>query len=103
LHQIGISLDDAALREALENSDGLCFPHLSQLFLEIQRPADVGFLLTLTKTKLETRQAEMAEVIRKNDHRFSSEKITEDEALAWKKAMVMLAGVSFSPMGDKYE
>jgi hypothetical protein len=103
LRQISNSLDDTTLREALEKSDGFCFPHLSQLFLEIQKSADVEYLLTLTKTKLETRQFEMAEVIRKNDHRFHAEKITEDEALAWKKAMVMLSGVSINPTGDKHD
>jgi len=103
LHQIGISLDEATLREALEKSGGFCFPHLSQLFLEIKKPADADFLLALTKTKLEMRQSEMVEVIRKNDHRFRSEQITVDEALAWKKAMVMLAGVSVNATGDKNE
>jgi len=103
LRQISSALDNATLREALEKSDGFCFPHLSRLFLEIQKPADVEYLLTLTKTKLETRQFEMAEVIRKNDHRFHAEKITEDEALAWKKAMVMLSGVSINPTGDKHD
>jgi len=103
LRQIGISLDNAILRDALEKSDGFCFPHLSQLFLEIQKPAEVDFLLALTESKLKTRQSEMAEVIRKNDHRFHSEKITEDEALAWKKAMVMLSGVSINPTGDKHD
>jgi hypothetical protein len=103
LRQISGALDNATLREALEKSDGFCFPHLSQLFLEIQKSADVEYLLTLTKTKLETRQFEMAEVIRKNDHRFHAEKITEDEALAWKKAMVMLSGVSINPTGDKHD
>lgn len=103
LRQISNSLNDATLREALEKSDGFCFPHLSQLFLEIQKPSDIEFLLSLTKNKLETRQAEMAEVIRKSDHRFSSEKITEDEALAWKKAMVILSGISINPTGDKHD
>jgi hypothetical protein len=103
LRQISSALDNATLREALEKSDGFCFPHLSQLFLQIQKPADVEYLLTLTKTKLETRQFEMAEVIRKNDHRFHAEKITEDEALAWKKAMVVLSGVSINPTGDKHD
>jgi hypothetical protein len=45
----------------------------------------------------------MAEVIRKNDHHFHSEGITQEEALAWKKAMVMLSGVSINPTGDKHD
>lgn len=103
LQQIGISLNNTALREALEMSDGFCFSHLSQLLLEIQKPTDIEFVLTLTRNKLEIRQAEMAEVIRKNDHRFHAEKITENEALAWKKAMVTLSGVSINPTGDKHD
>jgi len=103
LSQIASALDDAILVDALGKSDGFCFPHLSQLILQISKPADTNFLLTLTHKKLEARQSEMAEVIRKNDHRFHSEKITEDEALAWKKAMVMLAGVSINATGDKHD
>ena len=102
LNQMGNALGDATLREALEKSDGLCMKHLSQLLDKIQKRDEIDFLLTLTRTRLETRQAEMAEVIRKNDHHHSSEKITEDEALAWRKSMSMLAGVSISPTGEKH-
>jgi hypothetical protein len=102
LNQMSTALSDATLREALEKSDGLCMVHLSLLLGKIQKPDEINFLLTLTRTKLEARQAEMAEVIRKNDHHHSSEKITEDEALAWRKSMSMLAGVSISPTGDKH-
>jgi len=103
LSQITGALDNTTLLDALEKSDGFCFPHLAQLLLQTSKPAEVNFLLTLTKNKLETRQAEMAEVIRKNDHHFHSEGITQEEAIAWKKAMVMLSGVSINPTGDKHE
>jgi hypothetical protein len=103
LSQIAGALDSTILLEALETSDGFCFIHLSQLLLRISKPADVNFLLTLTKNKLETRQSEMAEVIRKNDHHFHSDGITQEEAIAWKKAMVMLSGVSINPTGDKHD
>ena len=103
LSQIAGALDNTILIEALETSDGFCFPHLSQLLLRISKPAEVNFLLTLTKNKLEVRQSEMAEVIRKNDHHHHSEGITQEEAIAWKKAMVMLSGVSISPTGDKHD
>lgn len=103
LIQISTALDNPKLREALENSDGLCMAHLSKVLKLVQKPDDVDFLLTLTRNKLEARESEMAEVIRKNDHRFRSEKITHEEALAWKKAMCMISGVSISPTGDKQE
>ena len=103
LSQIAGALDNTTLLEALEKSDGFCFPHLSQLLLQTSKPADINFLLALTKNKLEARQSEMAEVIRKNDHHHSSEVISPDEAIAWKKAMTILSGVSINPTGDKHD
>jgi len=102
LRQIAGALDNDTLRSALEKSDGVCLPHLSQLMLHLSNQADVDFLLTLTKNKLGARQTEMAEVIRKNDHRFKSETITDGEAIAWKKAMTLLSGVSINPTGEKH-
>ncbi len=103
LNQISTALSDATLREALEKSDGLCMAHLAQLLGKIQKPDEINFLLALTRTKLEARQAEMAEVIRKSDHQHSSEGITQEEALAWRKSMSMVVGVSISPTGDKHD
>ena len=103
LNQMSNALNDATLRDALEKSDGLCMAHLAQILEKVQKTIDADFLLTLTRAKLEARQTEMAEVIRKNDHHHhSSEKITEDEALAWRKSMSMLASVSINPTGDKH-
>jgi hypothetical protein len=98
--ELGKSLGDEKMRSALEKSDGLCFPHLSQVLENAQNADNETFLLTLTKSKLEARQAEMAEVIRKSDHQFKDEKITQDEAIAWKKVISMISGVSISPTGE---
>ena len=103
LQEMSNALDDEKLQAALQGSDGLCFPHLSQLLGRLEEPEDVTFLMELTRNKLEAHQSEMAELIRKNDYRSGSEKITHDEALAWKKAMCMVSGVSISPTGDKHE
>ena len=102
VHHIAGALDNQTLIKALESSDGVCFTHLSQLLVNLQKQGDVEFLLSLTKNKLESHQAEMAEVIRKNDHRFNSERITDDEAIAWKKAMTLLAGVSINALGKSH-
>lgn len=99
-HELGKSLQDEKMRSALEKSDGLCFPHLTQVLENTQNADDATFLLSLSKSKLEARQAEMAEVIRKSDHQFKDEKITQDEALAWKKVISMISGVSISPTGE---
>jgi hypothetical protein len=57
--------------------------------------------MELTRIMLEKRGSEMAELIRKNDHRFRSEGITREEALAWRKAMCMISGASITFPGDK--
>jgi len=73
------------------------------LLERLEKPDNVTFLMQLTWEKMTTRQGEMAEVIRKNDYRTDTEKITHEEAIAWKKAMCMVSGVSISPTGDKHE
>ncbi len=92
------TLHDENLRIALQGSDGLCFPHLSLLLQRLDSPDNSRFLLDLTRTKLEGLQADMAELIRKNDYRFQSEGITEGEGLAWRKAMCMITGATSNPM-----
>lgn len=101
--QVSRSLDNETLRLALEASDGFCFLHLAQIFERTSKPADVDFLLTLTRQKLEARQGEMAEVIRKNDHRNTTEVISDQEALAWKKALSMLSGISITQTGERFD
>ena len=86
------SLDDEAIRLAFQDSDGLCFPHLTQLLQRTQGTGTVKFLLGVTQEKLEALQSEMGELIRKNDYRFQSEGITDREGRAWTKAMRMLSG-----------
>jgi len=103
VRQMSTALNDVKLQEALEKSDGLCMKHLSQVLELVQKPEEADFLLTLTRSKLEARQHEMAEVIRKNDHHAHSEGITQDEGIAWRKSMSMLAGVSINLTGDKYD
>ena len=103
LLEMSISLADEKLRSALEGSDGLCFPHLAAVLEQVEKPEDAAFLMELTSQKLESRRGEMAEVIRKSDHQSASEKITHEEALAWKKAMCMISGVSLSLTGEKHE
>ena len=103
IHDLSSALDQEELQVALQGSDGLCLPHLSQLFERVQKQEDLNFLINLIRNKLETRQFEMSELIRKNDHYFRSEGISQAEALAWKNAMCTLSGVSISPTGDKHD
>lgn len=102
LDELSSTLGEEKMRTGLLNSDGLCFPHLAQTLERMQNQDDGNFLITLTQNKLETRQTEMAEVIRKNDYQFRAEGISQEEAFAWKKTMCMITGVSISPTGEKY-
>ena len=86
------SLSDEKLREALQASDGLCFPHLRQLFSQIKNRDKVNFLLELTREHLETYRADIQEAIRKHDHEFQDEKISPEEASAWQKVMELVSG-----------
>jgi hypothetical protein len=92
LEALSNSLDDENMRLAYQDSDGLCFPHLNLLLQRIKGTGTVKFLLSVTQEKLEALQAEMGELIRKNDYRFQSEGITDREGRAWTKAMRMLSG-----------
>jgi len=103
LHALQRSLGEEKLRLALQGSDGLCFPHLAQLLDRIEESDHVRFLLKLTRNKLKARGSEMAEFVRKNDHRFRSEGITREEALAWRKAMCMISGASITLTGEKHD
>jgi hypothetical protein len=96
------ALGEEEMRTALNTSDGLCFPHLTQVLEHGHNQDDTDFILTLTNTTLEKRRAEMADLIRKNDYQFQDEGITQEEALAWKKSMCMITGVSISPTGNKH-
>ncbi len=103
LNEMSQSLGDEKLQAALQKSDGLCLPHVVRLLERLEKPGDVAFLMQLTREKLATLQGGMAEVIRKSDYQTGSEKITHEEAIAWKKAMCMVSGVSISSTGDKHE
>jgi len=96
LGDLSQSLEDETLRQALEASDGLCFPHLAQLVKYLPDIDSVRFLLHLTQARLEANRARMSELIRKHDYRFQAEGITLEEAQAWKKAMCMISGANFS-------
>jgi len=102
LLEMSRALNNEKLQQALQSSDGLCFPHLSEILKLLHKQEDVEYMLNFMRHKLQARQAEMAEVIRKNDHRFRSEKITHEEAIAWRKAMCMLTGATIHPTGEKH-
>ena len=83
---------DADMKSALQNSDGLCLPHLRRA-LETARNRDAfDLLVTVTQEQLFTLIQDLDEFIRKNDHRFRREKINERERVSWRQALQRMVG-----------
>jgi hypothetical protein len=83
---------DADMKSALKSSDGLCLPHLRRA-LEIAHNRDAfDLLVTITQGQLITLIQDLDEFIRKNDHRFRHEKISESERVSWRQALQRMVG-----------
>ncbi|MEM7031564.1 MAG: DUF6062 family protein [Chloroflexota bacterium] len=89
-HMVG----DHSLEETFAASAGLCLPHFKYT-LNIATPSQaLQNLVSAQKSIWERLQAELAEFIRKNDHRFTHEEIGA-EGDAWKRS---LAATSSPPV-----
>ena len=79
------------LAEALQASDGLCFPHLQKSVEQVQDVSVGETLFALHHEKLEGLRAELMEFIRKNDYQAASEGFGA-EGDAWLRAVAMVVG-----------
>jgi hypothetical protein len=84
-------IPDPDWRAHLEASDGLCFGHAVQA-CSLTQGENRAFLLEIAERKLMALKAELAEVIRKNDYRFSDEP-WGSESDSPRRAALMMAGV----------
>lgn len=92
-------LDDDAIAAAYLAAGGLCLPH----FQVALSHAGAGAAKTLADWQAQAWRRlrdELDELIRKHDHRFRQEPITEAEAVAWQRAVAAAAGESETPTGD---
>lgn len=86
-------LDDAAINEAYLAAGGLCLPHFQITLAH----AGSGAAKTLAACQAQAwcrLRAELDELVRKHDHRFGRESITEAEAVAWQRAVASAVGES---------
>lgn len=93
-------LEDAAIGEAYVAAGGLCLPHF-QVALTLAGP---GAAKTLAAWQAQTwgrLRDELDELIRKHDHRFRHEIITDAEAEAWQRAVAAAIGESEMPAGER--
>ncbi|RPI27142.1 MAG: hypothetical protein EHM70_18185 [Chloroflexota bacterium] len=89
------SILDEKLHKALETSEGLCLPHLLQSFEKVHDEPTFAALVALNHDKLEALNAELAELIRKNDYRFRDEGFGEERD-SWKKVVRLAVGDRFA-------
>ncbi|MCL5676741.1 MAG: DUF6062 family protein [Firmicutes bacterium] len=87
------------LRQALQASDGLCLPHLAGCLEQEGLEAEKAELVAMEKVKLEALQADLQELIRKFDYRFSHEPKGR-EAGSWRQAMAKISGTKHLNQGE---
>jgi hypothetical protein len=88
---LAASLKDPDFSEAFKATPGLCLPHLRQVLGEVNDTLALEILLTTNRDKLAALQAELAEIIRKNDYRYRDEAFGA-EGDAWKRVVAVVVG-----------
>lgn len=76
---------------ALQSSQGLCLPHLSQALEHVQDVSVCETLLGIQREKLAGLRQELDEFIRKNDYQFAAEGFGSERD-AWLRALAMVVG-----------
>jgi nitrogen fixation protein len=87
---------DAELHRALGEIRALCLPHWHAAGRRLRSERVRRLLRDTLAARVEALSGDLAEFIRKQDHRFREEKITEAEAASWRGAISLLHGWRFS-------
>jgi hypothetical protein len=82
---------DARMTAAMQQTDGLCFPHLRQSLDTAPNDTAFQILVQSHQQKLTALIAELDEFIRKNDYRFQHEGFNA-EADSWRRALNLMIG-----------
>lgn len=90
------SIQKDELSTAIQESDGLCLPHLHQALMRNAPAESVQALLDLSRDRWEKLQYELSEFIRKNDYRFSKEGFGEERD-SWLRATTVIKGNQPNP------
>ena len=84
-------LQEQVFRQALDASSGLCLPHMRLALENIHSGEQFNRLVGASRLKLQVLHDELAEFIRKSDHRFSQEGFGA-EGDAYRRAMELFTG-----------
>lgn len=82
--------NDSEFRKEFEQTNGLCANHLIRLLRASEKKEQKDYFIYFHKKKIEQIQNKLNELIRKNDYRFESEKISAEEGESWIKAIKFL-------------
>jgi len=88
-------IDDSGIAESYVAAGGLCLPHFTETLAHAGGPAGGTARRSLSDwqaTAFRRLRDELDELIRKHDYRFSGEAITEQEAVAWTRAVAAAVG-----------
>jgi hypothetical protein len=97
--------DDSDVRNAYLGSDGLCLGHLRAGLEENAhaQPHAAKELANEASQRLAAQAAYMKEYIRKQNWEYRSEKMTREEAEAWRKTLTFFTGYSGSSFSHLFE
>ena len=84
-------VSDADVAESYVAAGGLCLPHFTETLAQSGSAASQS-LADWQAAAFRRLRDELDELIRKHDYRFSGEAITEQEALAWTRAVAAAVG-----------
>jgi hypothetical protein len=79
------------MSKALQDSEGLCLPHLKLALGHVKEERVYESLLAVQRARLEILKNDLAEFIRKNDYQAIKEGFGK-EGDAWLRAIDMIAG-----------
>jgi len=88
-------VSDANIAESYVAAGGLCLPHFTETLVQAGAHASGTASRSLSDWQaaaFRRLRDELDELIRKHDYRFSSEAITEQEAVAWTRAVAATVG-----------
>jgi hypothetical protein len=90
-------VNDATIQAAYIAAGGLCLPHF-QIVLNQAGAAATKLVADWQATAWRTLRAELDELIRKHDYRFRQERVTDEEADSWTRAVAAVVGRAEPPV-----
>ncbi len=86
-------IEDPEVQKLLRSAGGLCLPHLRDTLRLRGAGRHAGTLIRVHREAWGQLLGELEEFIRKNDYRFTHERMTPEEETSWSRALDVLVGL----------